>query len=86
MVPDLSVQPWTCQLHVRANYTVPGDLRAIDGRTGETLFFLPKGQSLTEDRCINAPPGHTLMVIGPGEKEIKVLSPAPLPPTGNNPR
>ena len=75
--PDPEPPVWHCQLHVKAYYAVPGDIRAIDGKTGLTLFYLPKGQFVTEDQCINAPAGHTLMVVGPGEKEIKVITPTP---------
>ena len=54
-----------CQLRITPGYNTPSDLTAVDAVTGKTLFALKAGESVSQDRCINAPNHHGMVVTGP---------------------
>lgn len=54
-----------CQLKVRAGWQATSDVIATDEMTGDVLFLLRAGSALPADACINAPPGHSMLVEAP---------------------
>lgn len=55
----------TCQLSTQTGWRTPGEIKATDKATGDVLIDIPAGTEIKESRCVNAPEGHTLIVLHP---------------------
>jgi hypothetical protein len=67
-----------CQLEIKRDFIAPYALVAKDQVTDKVLFAVKKGDTIQEDRCINAPERHSLVVSGEG------VSPYEAPPKTNH--
>lgn len=69
ILPGMGEDPrvtFRCQFQMVAGYIAPSEIVAKDVTTGAVLFELPAGTWLTENRCVNAPDGHSLDLLAPG--------------------
>jgi len=63
--PPGATADMTCQLKIPAGWQPASDVIATDEMTGDVLFLLRAGDTLSADACINAPPGHSMLVEAP---------------------
>jgi hypothetical protein len=75
-LPGSDEATFRCQFLAEPGVPFPHAIKAYDESTGEILLQLQGGESVPDERCIVAPHGHRLRVIGEDIKNLTAPKPA----------